>query len=56
MRLGPVDEDIAKEDKIREEAENLGPLALVRAITKRVEDLINFKLLHGTQKDDGKYG
>ena len=54
MRLCNVDEDMIKEDKIREETQQLGSLALVRVITKRVEELINFKLLNDNHKDDGK--
>ena len=46
MRLCNVDEDMIKEDKIREETQKLGTMALVRVITKRVEELINFKLLN----------
>ena len=46
MRLCNVDEDMIKEDKIREETQKLGSMALVRVITKRVEELINFKLLN----------
>ena len=56
MRLCNVDEDMIKEDKIREETQKLGTLALVRVITKRVEELINFKLLNDNHKDDGKQG
>ena len=37
MRLCNVDEDMAKEDKIREETQKLGTMALIRIITKRVE-------------------
>jgi hypothetical protein len=46
MRLCNVDEDMIKEDKIREETQKLGVMALIRVITKRVEELINFKLLN----------
>ena len=46
MRLCNVDEDMIKEDKIREETQKLGTMALIRVITKRVEELINFKLLN----------
>lgn len=56
MRLCNVDEDIIKEDKIREETNKLGTLALIRIITKRVGELINFKLLNDVQKEDGKRG
>lgn len=57
MRLCNVDEDMVKEEKIREETQKLGTMALIRVITKRVEGLINFKLLNDVQKDDhGKLG
>lgn len=46
MRLCNVDEDMIKEDKIREETQKLGTMALIRVITKRVEELINSKLLN----------
>ena len=46
IRLCNVDEDMVKEEKIREETQKLGTMALVRVITKRVEGLINFKLLN----------
>jgi len=46
MRLCNVDEDMVKEDKIREETQKLGAMSLIRIITKRVEELINFKLLN----------
>tara|TARA_B110000285_G_scaffold214117_1_gene259120 strand:+ start:547 stop:693 length:147 start_codon:yes stop_codon:yes gene_type:complete len=46
MRLCNVDEDMIKEDKIREETQKLDTLSLIQVITKRVEELINFKLLN----------